>query len=452
MKKLKFPAILMAVLMTAAAIAGCTASAPPSAAQQSAAAQASAQPAETPVPQEKVSLMFSWWGNDSRHAATNAAVDFWNQNNPNIQIQTSPQGYDGYHDKLLTEFAAGTAPDVFQVSFDLIPDYAAKGQLFELTPYMDTLFTGYDPVLKSMYAVDGKNYGLSAGLNCYCLTYNKTLLDKLGIAAPTDNETYESLLELCKQATKDTDGDGKIDVWGIGDMIYNTEFTMVTAEQYGTSLFSDDGKSSKFDDPALIAVYKMLSGFYEAGVCPKPGEVTVKEGSDAFVSGYQAFGLMMVSAYAGTVGSSEDELDCVAMPTAAGQSEMRCVAGALPIAIYSKSQHPDQALQFLSWFLTSADSATAQGSMVRGVFPSKAQRDAIAAKAAGERIMTQEMRVADFFGTLKTEGVQPSSPEANFDEWGKVYTDTVMEYEYGRLTIEQFCQKVKELGDPILAQ
>lgn len=462
MRKLRFLSLLVVSLMVLTAFAGCAASAPASTSQPAAAtvaateqptAQPTAQPTEapTPVPQEKVTLMFSWWGNDARHAATNAAVDFWNKNNPNIQIQTSPQGWDGYGDKLLTQLAAGTAPDVFQISTDNITDFAQKGQLVDLTPYMGTLFNGYDTVLQSLYTVDGKNYALSTGVNVPCLVYNKTLLDKLGMKPPTDNETFDSLLEMCKQATKDTNGDGKIDTWGIGDPIYNTDFTIQVAVQYGTTLFAPDGKSSNFGDPTLISAYKMLANFYTSGYCPKPGEITVKEGSDDFLSGYSVFGFSALSAYGGSVGSSADELDCVAFPTVAGQPERRYVSGSVPMAVYSKGKHVDQALQFLSWFLVSADSATAQGAMVRGVFPSKAQRDTIADKASSDRIMTQEMRVTDFFSALKTEGAQPPTP-ANIDEWGQTYTDTVAEFEYGKINIDQFCQKIKQIGDPILAQ
>lgn len=448
MKKLKFLSLLVGALVVFTALAGCGASNAPSTTGAST-EQSTSKPTEAPA--SKVSLTFSWWGNDTRHAATNAAVDFWNKNNPNIQVQTSPQGWDGYSDKLLTQFAGGTAPDVFQISTDNIADFAHKGQLVDLTPYMDTQFKDYDSVLKGLYTVDKKNYALSTGVSGALLVYNKTLLDKFGIPAPTDNETFDSVLQLCKQATRDTDNDGKIDVWGMEDPTANPDFTIQVAVEYGTKLFAEDGKSSNFAEPTLISAYKMLANFYTSGVCPKPGEVTVKEGSSALLSGYTVLGFMAMSAYGGTVGSSTDELDCVAFPTVAGQPERRYVSGSVPMSVYSKGQHTDQALQFLSWFLTSPDSAAAQNAMVRGVFPSKAQRDTIENKASGDRVMAQQMRVADFYSTLNTQGVEPPTPD-NVDEWRKLHEDTIAEFEYGKINIDQFCQKIKQLGDPILAQ
>lgn len=456
MKKLRFMALLLVALMACTALAGCNTSAPAATAQPTVAA--TAQPTEaptaepTPTPQEKVTLKLGWWGNDTRHAATLAAVDFWNKNNPNIQIETSPQGWDGYEDKLLTEFTAGTAPDIFQIPFTSIANFAVKGQLYDLTPYVATSFTGYDDILKSLYAVDGKNYALSTGVNVPCLLYNKTILDRMGIAAPSDSETWESLLERCKAVTKDTNNDGKIDIWGMDNPAgMPFEFIQQLAVQYGLTLFSEDGKLSKYDDPNIVAMYKALSAYMDAGVCPAPGEITVKEGSDSLLSGYTVYGISTLSAYSGSASSSPDEIDCAAFPVVTGKDEARYVAGAVPMAIYSKTAHPDQAVQFLAWFLTSSDSAKAQGGMVRGVFPSKAQRDALADKASTDRILAQGLRVADYFSTLKTSGSQPASP-ANLSEWEKVLQDAIDEYSYKKITIEQFCQKVKELGDPILGQ
>ena len=458
MKKVRILSLTIALALALTAFAGCTSAGAGTATVaptvQPSAGAATSQPtvAPTVAPQEKVTLRFSWWGNETRHSATIAAVELWNKNNPNIQIETSPQGWDGYHDKLLTELSAGTAPDLFQISYDSIPDYAAKGQLLDVTSYMGTLFADYDAVLKGLYTVDGKNYGLSTGLNTPCLYYNKTLLDKFGLTAPSDDESWDTLLERAKAATKDTDGDGKVDVWGISDPVgMPFEFIQQLSVQYGIELFAQDGKSSRFDDPAVVAMYKMLSVYTDAGVSPGPGDVTIKEGSSSFLSGYTVYDIGTLSAFAGSASSSADEMSAAAFPVLAGKDEMRYVAGSTPIAVYSKTPHADQALQFLSWFLVSADSAKAQGGMVRGVFPSKAQRDAMAEKASTDRVTGQVMRLANFFGTLKTGGVQPQSPIA-LEEWSKIYLECYAEYAYKRVTVEQFCQKVKELGDPILAQ
>ncbi len=45
--------------------------------------------------------------------------------------------------------------------------------------------------------------------------FNKGLFDKFGVPYPPEDEwTWDQFAETVKKLTKDTDGDGKTDVWG----------------------------------------------------------------------------------------------------------------------------------------------------------------------------------------------------------------------------------------------
>jgi multiple sugar transport system substrate-binding protein len=398
-----------------------------------------------------VKLQFAWWGNEKRHNATNEAVKLWNASHPDIQVETYFQGYDGYSDKLITQFAGKTAPDIFQIEMGSTQGYAGKGQLLDLTPYMQKEFAGLDASLKAYFVVDKKNYSVSSGVTGPALLYNKTYLDKLGAAAPTDNETLDTLLEKCKQATRDLNGDGKTDVWGIGDPVaWNiSDFIRDFALQSGVDIYAPDMKSSNFGDPKLIAVYKLLGRFRDAGVCPAPGQVTVKEGGNEFTSGYTVFYPGALSSVASSISSMKDDVEVVAMPVASMAGDNRTLKTGLPMGIYAGTKHKKEAVAFLSWLLTSPDAAKVLG-MVRGILPSKAQRDAVA--AAGDKASTEISRIASLYDSLKhATGVILEEP-VNIDEWSQLVEDTVQEYQYKKITIEQMCEKIKKQGDPILAQ
>jgi ABC-type glycerol-3-phosphate transport system substrate-binding protein len=398
-----------------------------------------------------VKLQFAWWGNEKRHNATIEAVKLWNASHPDIQVETYFQGYDGYSDKLVTQFAGKTAPDIFQIELGATAGYATKGQLLDLTPYMKKEFAGLDESLKAYFIVDKKNYSVSSGVTGPVLVYNKTYLDKLGAPAPTDNETLETLLEKCKQVTRDTNGDGKIDVWGIGDPVaWNiSDFIRDFALQSGIDVFAPDMKSSNFGDPALVALYKMLGRFRDAGVCPAPGQVTVKEGGNEFTSGYTVFYSGSLSSVASTMSSMKDEVGVAALPVVSAAGDNRTLKTGLPIGIYSGTKHKREAVAFLSWFLTSPDAAKVLG-MVRGILPSKAQREASA--ATGDKASMEITRIATFYDSLKHATGAILEEPVNIDEWGQLVEDTVQEYQYRKITIEQMCETIKKLGDPILAQ
>ncbi len=48
---------------------------------------------------------------------------------------------------------------------------------------------------------------------------NKDLLEKEGISIPESGWTLEDFYEICKKVTKDTNGDGVVDQYGITDYI-----------------------------------------------------------------------------------------------------------------------------------------------------------------------------------------------------------------------------------------
>ena len=49
-----------------------------------------------------VTLRFAWWGGDSRHEATLAAIEAYEKEHPNVKIEGEYQGYDGYYEKMIT--------------------------------------------------------------------------------------------------------------------------------------------------------------------------------------------------------------------------------------------------------------------------------------------------------------------------------------------------------------
>lgn len=88
----------------------------------------------------------------------------------------------------------------------------------------------WDPAKVEVGTVGGKQYSVEAG-RCWprsIVIWNKTLFEREGLPNLYELEkngewTWEKLLEIAKQATKDLDGDGQIDQWGItgSQIVYN---------------------------------------------------------------------------------------------------------------------------------------------------------------------------------------------------------------------------------------
>ena len=60
-------------------------------------------------------------------------IELYEELNPHIKIVPEYSGFDGYFDKLTTQFAAGNAPDIIQYGGNL-EDYVRQGVVLELDP------------------------------------------------------------------------------------------------------------------------------------------------------------------------------------------------------------------------------------------------------------------------------------------------------------------------------
>ena len=143
------------------------------------------------LPASTATLQMSWWGGDNRHQGTIAAIELWNKTHPAAKVEYSYSGWDGYHDKLTTQLAGGTAPDIFQYSYSNTAIYGDMDVLEDLTPYAKTKFGDYSEGMWRFGIYKGKKLGAPTGASTYALMFNKTLLQKIGVRLPTQNETWD---------------------------------------------------------------------------------------------------------------------------------------------------------------------------------------------------------------------------------------------------------------------
>ena len=82
------------------------------------------------VTQQTVTLRFSWWGADTRHQATLAAMELYSQRNPNVKIEGEYGAFSTFYQKLLTQLAGRTAPDIISVDYKWTHDLMKQGSPF----------------------------------------------------------------------------------------------------------------------------------------------------------------------------------------------------------------------------------------------------------------------------------------------------------------------------------
>jgi multiple sugar transport system substrate-binding protein len=87
---------------------------------------------DTSASPENVSLRFNFWGAQDRADVTAKAVAAFQTKYPNIKVETSFAEFNAYFTKLATEVGGGAGPDVMQMDFRYLREYADRGVLAEL--------------------------------------------------------------------------------------------------------------------------------------------------------------------------------------------------------------------------------------------------------------------------------------------------------------------------------
>jgi multiple sugar transport system substrate-binding protein len=239
-----------------------------------------------------VTIEYAIWGDPAEINSQKAVVEGFTAANPDITVDVTVADWDAYWDKLQTGLAGGAAPDVFAMDGPLGPDYQGRDVLLDLKPYIDG--EGYDltqlddNAVKDFTTTDGVVFGLPRDLNVIALYYNRDIFDAAGIPYPDDTWTWDKLIEVGKQLTKDTDGDGTIDQWGVYTETTDMENAWSSfVWQAGGDILSEDGTTSALDRPESAAGIQFLQDLiWKEKVVPDPA--IFAETGDAFEQGVAA--------------------------------------------------------------------------------------------------------------------------------------------------------------------
>lgn len=210
--------------------------------------------------------------------------------NPDFQYDFEPIP-GNYSEKLQLMLGTNTAPDVFFLKGMLAPSYMS----FNILNPLDELMAGeadfdqedFFPELLRAFQKDGVQYGLPKDCSPYVLFYNKKQFREAGVdSMPT---TWAELESAARQLTKDTDGDGKTDQFGL--VIEPVmEMIMPFVYQNGGNFQNPDGSLGIADEPFIEAV-EYYYGLYEKGVATIPTDAGQGWNGDTFGRGKAAMAL-----------------------------------------------------------------------------------------------------------------------------------------------------------------
>lgn len=222
----------------------------------------SAQASTSGSSTQNVSMVFSWWGNQTRNERTQAVLDLYSTQNPGVTFDTQPAEWSDYWTKLSTLAAGNSLPECLQMDYSYLEQYVSSNLLADLTPYVESGVldvSNVDPGILESGSVDGKLYAVCAGVNAPSLFYNKTLLDELNIEVK-DNMTLSEFMDISRQVYEKTGV--KTDLpYSAGD-----NFLPFTLRSQGINqLFNSDSLNIP-DADALVGYFSIYETFTKEGL------------------------------------------------------------------------------------------------------------------------------------------------------------------------------------------
>lgn len=282
----KLCALFLSLLMVVLVAAGCDAAPAASGGSSTPGSTEGSGAPPTGEEAEDVTIKFMSWSAGADQESALSAIDTFKKQNPHITIETEFVDNSNYHAKLNTLMAAETPPDLAQLNGNLVPEYGAKDQLVDVTPYLDGVDMD-DIMEEAIFEYDGKIYGLCYGVQCLMAIYNKELFRQAGIPEPStdasDPWTWEEYVDAAVKLTTDVNGkhpneEGfdyeNVAVWGT---FANTAMwqNFVLLNSNGGAYIAPEGDKLLVDTPESMEVLQALQDLiYKHQVAPKPSFVS----------------------------------------------------------------------------------------------------------------------------------------------------------------------------------
>jgi multiple sugar transport system substrate-binding protein len=305
------------------------------------------------------------WGGVPADFGPQQAVDIWNKQNPDIQVEyVRYVNDDAGNTKLETALLAGGQVDLF---INHRMDKVAKRIEAGMAEPLDNLIAkdGFDVGDNfgdnAVVKFGDQTYYLPATIIYDFVTINKSFLDEAGLPIPTE-WTWDKYVEY---AQKLSSGEGSNKRWGsyvhnLQPIIYEYLDKAVKTELGKNAVFKEDG-TSNFDHPAFKKYFDVMYELErELKVQPPLAEAkaTKMEGAQMFVKSETAMlwaGTASLRTIMNVTDFPHDFITAFAPPPLISEDSKYPSGGTLYLdftMINKRTPYKDEAYKFLKWYVT----------------------------------------------------------------------------------------------------
>lgn len=395
---------------------------------------------------EQITLRFSWWGGEERLAATLDVIKQFEELNPNIKIEPEYGSSDGYADKLATQLASGTAPDIIQIDPGLMPALVSDETNYFLDLNTSSFdFSNFDEnyyKLRINGFYDGKQLGIPTGISGGAVLVNQGLADQIGIDFHTQY-TWDDIFDWAKKVREYDDS--MYLICSNKDYVANILANNYAKQLSGKTFINEETKEINLTSEQWQEVYTFVKRLYDEEVIA-PASYSAAYSGDNMQSDPNWIAGKYVCSF--TYMSTMETL-------AAANADAEYTAGLFPlyqgsdvdawnancpqiIVINAKSKNPEAAVEFLDYFFNNEKAMETLG-CTRSVPPTAKAREICTADGSLSKLLSEAADVAGSYSGM-VDDKYFSAAEAK-----QIVTDEVEAVGFGVTTPESASEETISL-------
>jgi multiple sugar transport system substrate-binding protein len=380
-------------------------------------------------------VALAWWGNPTRNKNTEAEIAAFMQANPKWKISGQPGEFNSYWDKLATQTAGGTAPDIIQMDMAYIADYGNRGALLDLSKVDVSKFV---KGTVDSGKINDKLVGVNAGINSALIFADPKAFEKAKMDLPNDKTwTWDQLSDVAAEVAS------KAGVpIGIAQLFNSDAMFGAFVRQNGKELFTPNGLG--FDAALAQAWFDLMVKFQKAKATGTPQQISEESAKSAsvdqgaLVNGRAAMMYYNSNQLEAVSNAASHQMEMLRFPSLAGKATERKAwyKASMLWSASAKTKNPEAAVAWINWF---ANSTEAQGidKAERGI-PPNAELQAF----VKPMLSPAQQVVAKYIADIKPElGPTPIAPPPGGGKLGEIMNRYEIDVLFGKTTTADAAQK-----------
>jgi len=275
-------------------------------------------------------------------------VEEYNASHENVSINLIFQGlYNEMKTKLINATKTGDAPDIAQVAIEYLDVFIHDNKIDPITHLVSE--EDKDDILNQFWYAVTRNreiYAYPFNISVQVLYYNKDAFREAGMDPDKPPKTWEDVIEYGKILTKDFNGDGIVDQWGVLVSLEGVFGFTPLIRQVGGEFLNEDSTKALFNSEAGIKVMRLVQDMaYRFRIMPL--NWTLFEGTNAFLAGKIAMGPITCAGIKFAEENLPWELGIAPLPYIENKSVL--LGGAGLVVFAKSSSRKRSAVDFIHW-------------------------------------------------------------------------------------------------------